>query len=201
MHYSASSLAAASVSSEHSHSRVRCVAKQPLPWQSNGVYRRSSCISDISCCWSMFTLVDASVRLNIIAWSTMQAWLQQHRFGRTSFAASAAAAADRRAWCSNSGIRQMMSSNDTSQRCAFLALMVSPMRSDFGGFCGRSTGGVSDYGAEGENRQRSTIRWLQCAVRYDDAAASSAAGRQMHTEARPIIAVIFDTHGRVGYLN
>jgi len=55
----------------------------------------------------------------------------------------------------------MMSSNDTaSAACAFLALMVSPMRSDFGGFCGRSTGGVSDYGAAGENRQRSTIRCL-----------------------------------------
>ena len=60
---------------------------------------------------------------------------------------------------SDRGIRQMMSSNDTASAVLFLRLMVSPMLSDFGGFCGRSACRRTGLRrrAGGERWQKSTI--------------------------------------------
>ena len=167
--YNDSLLAMASVK-KASHRQVWQVAMQPLPWQSSDVYRwRGSVLAASAVVELCPHYISRGVRrLSVNAWLTMP------RFN--SFAPPIASVSSSSS--SSSGIRQMMSSNDTTSAALFLLLMISPMCSDFGGFCGRSVCGVSDYDAGGERWQRSTI-WslLHCALSWDNAVASSAADR------------------------
>lgn len=134
-------------------------------------------VSAMSLRWSSYVVcTHSSQRLASTAWSTI------HTSQTTSIAgirsSTAAAAAHGRP------SRQ----NDVVKRCCrravlFLSLIVSPMCSDFDGFCRKSARGVSpDYGADGRGGR--TVPKIDCWIA---ARRWTSNCNQMHAYTCPVV--------------